>query len=259
MKQAPPSTNASDTSDVAGESGGGASPEDCSLAVPVTVGATVPATRTSSQTVGATALGVVPTFRKILETWTGGLVGQVAIDRLGIVARMDDLRSRLIGVWRVTRYDDRGSTDAPWTPSYGADVDGLIVYDESGWLSVSVAGAGRFDAYFGRFEIIESSMDADDVVGIVNHEIVATSMPELLAIDQSRPFRVNDRTLVLGDGETWRRVCERVSDVGRGQSPGWRREWDSNPRWVAPHTLSKRADSAALASLPGGGQGILAV
>ena len=29
----------------------------------------------------------------------------------------------------------------------------------------------------------------------------------------------------------------------------WRREWDSNPRWVAPHTLSKRADSAALASL----------
>ena len=29
-----------------------------------------------------------------------------------------------------------------------------------------------------------------------------------------------------------------------------RREWDSNPRWVAPHTLSKRADSAALASLP---------
>ena len=30
-----------------------------------------------------------------------------------------------------------------------------------------------------------------------------------------------------------------------------RREWDSNPRWVAPHTLSKRADSAALASLRG--------
>src|SRR5438105_11820440 len=29
-----------------------------------------------------------------------------------------------------------------------------------------------------------------------------------------------------------------------------RREWDSNPRRVAPHTLSKRADSAALASLP---------
>src|SRR6185436_3580251 len=30
-----------------------------------------------------------------------------------------------------------------------------------------------------------------------------------------------------------------------------RREWDSNPRWVAPHTLSRRADSSALASLRG--------
>jgi hypothetical protein len=34
-----------------------------------------------------------------------------------------------------------------------------------------------------------------------------------------------------------------------------RRGWDSNPRWVAPHTLSKRADSAALAPLPGAAQG----
>ena len=32
----------------------------------------------------------------------------------------------------------------------------------------------------------------------------------------------------------------------------WRRERDSNPRKVALHTLSKRADSAALAPLPGG-------
>ena len=39
----------------------------------------------------------------------------------------------------------------------------------------------------------------------------------------------------------------RALSVRRG---AWRREWDSNPRWVAPHTLSKRADSAALASLP---------
>ena len=125
---------------------------------------------------------------------------------------MDDLRSRLLGVWHVNRYDDRRLDDAPWTESYGANVDGLIIYHESGWLSVSVAGEGRFDSYFGRFEVIEASVEADDVVGTVNHEIVATSIPELLAIDQSRPFRVDDRTLVLGDGETWRRVCKRVSD-----------------------------------------------
>ncbi len=35
-----------------------------------------------------------------------------------------------------------------------------------------------------------------------------------------------------------------------------RRGWDSNPRRLAPHTLSKRADSAALAPLLGNRQGI---
>ena len=41
------------------------------------------------------------------------------------------------------------------------------------------------------------------------------------------------------------------ADDRKPSGPAVRREWDSNPRWVAPHTLSKRADSAALASLLG--------
>ena len=141
---------------------------------------------------------------------------------------MDDVRSRLIGVWRVTRYDDRDSTDAPWTPTYGADVNGLIIYHESGWLSVSVAGEGRFDAYLGRFEIIEASAETDDVVGIVNHEIVATSMPELLAIDQSRPFGSATRHLcsamgrrggVCASGSPTSRMRDRSDPETSG--PGW--------------------------------------
>src|SRR5882762_9490131 len=47
-----------------------------------------------------------------------------------------------------------------------------------------------------------------------------------------------------------------VFDVDRPELAVWeRRGWDSNPRWVAPHTLSKRADSAALAPLRGAAQG----
>jgi hypothetical protein len=128
---------------------------------------------------------------------------------------VDDLGRRLVGVWRVTSYDDRPSPDAPWSPTYGTGVDGLIIYDESGWLSVSVAGEGRFDGYLGRFQIVEAAPEGEDVVGTVNHVIVATSMPELLTIGQSRPFRVSDETLVLGDEETWRRVCRRVSEIER--------------------------------------------
>ncbi len=49
------------------------------------------------------------------------------------------------------------------------------------------------------------------------------------------------------------RQCHRGRSAGssRSQCRPERREWDSNPRRLAPHTLSKRADSAALASLPG--------
>jgi hypothetical protein len=50
------------------------------------------------------------------------------------------------------------------------------------------------------------------------------------------------------DGQ-WVQVTGTVPDGPPPSETPWRREWDSNPRWVAPHTLSKRADSAALASL----------
>jgi hypothetical protein len=67
-------------------------------------------------------------------------------------------------------------------------------------------------------------------------------------------------TSEVGSGEPWMaaanppmstyRTCSasRAEQMSLGSK---RREWDSNPRRVAPHTLSKRADSAALASLPG--------
>ncbi|HSS54935.1 MAG TPA: hypothetical protein VLK79_09850 [Gaiellales bacterium] len=124
---------------------------------------------------------------------------------------MDDLRRRLIGAWRVRRYDDRDSIDDEWTETYGPDVDGLIVYHESGWLTVSVAGGGgKLDSYFGRFEVVEISEEHGAVTGVLNHLIVASSLPELLNADPARPFRVSGDALVLGDETTWRRICERV-------------------------------------------------
>jgi hypothetical protein len=121
-----------------------------------------------------------------------------------------DERDRIVGAWRVVAYDDRASTDLPWSASYGADVDGLIIYDASGWLSISVAGDGRYDSYFGRYEVLDASESAGSVIGTVNHELVASSIPELLDLDQRRPFRVDEDVLVLGDERTWRRVCKRL-------------------------------------------------
>ena len=124
---------------------------------------------------------------------------------------LDSLRAQLLGAWRVIGYEDRASPNVPWTASYGPDLDGLIIYDASGWLAVNIGGSGRFDSYFGRFTILDAAVRQDDVVGIVNHEIVGTSMPELLEIDQTRPVRVSAATLILGDERTWRRICQRVA------------------------------------------------
>ena len=74
--------------------------------------------------------------------------------------------------------------------------------------------------------------------------------------------------LVVGHAANLSGSDHRVPTIGEGDDPGalgtpgsssprWRREWDLNPRGVAPHTLSRRADSAALAPLPSANQGIV--
>ena len=128
-----------------------------------------------------------------------------------ILAGVHDLPERLVGAWRVERYDDRASVDDEWTETYGPTVDGLIVYHDSGSLSVQVAGSdGVFDGYFGTFTVVEITEHDGDTRGLLRHNIVASSMPGLLTADPARPFRIHGDTLILGDEETWRRICERV-------------------------------------------------
>lgn len=120
--------------------------------------------------------------------------------------------ARLHGAWRLTAYDDRESIDDDWTETYGAEPLGLVIYDTTGCLSIQIceADGSRFDAYFGRFAISAVMGENGDVVGVVRHEVVASSMPEMMTADPTRPFRISGATLTLGDGLTWRRIFERV-------------------------------------------------
>jgi hypothetical protein len=125
---------------------------------------------------------------------------------------MDDVRSGLIGARQVKSYQDRASVTEQWRHTYGAGVDGLIVYDESSWLAVQVVGhRGEYDAYFGRFNVLEATPDGSDVRGVVIHEIVATSLPQLMSAEPERFFRLSGAKLILGDEKTRRRACERVA------------------------------------------------
>jgi hypothetical protein len=123
---------------------------------------------------------------------------------------VEDVLGRLLGAWLVTSYEERPSADEPWAPVYGHDVAGLIVYDGSGWFSTSVAGDGRYDSYFGRFELVGVTTGPDGDHGTIEYGVVASDIPDLLLADRRQPFRLRQDCLVLGDGELWRRVCTRA-------------------------------------------------
>ena len=59
--------------------------------------------------------------------------------------------------------------------------------------------------------MLEATVNDESVVGRINHELIASSIPEPLDLDQNRPFRVTGNTLVLGDESTWWRLAGRVS------------------------------------------------
>ncbi len=60
------------------------------------------------------------------------------------------------------------------------------------------------------------------------------------------------RHLHLRVSNVWRNnyISGRPPNISPLQSITWRREWDSNPRYLAVNTLSKRAPSATRPSLP---------
>src|SRR5262245_24090053 len=96
-----------------------------------------------------------------------------------------------------------------------------------------------------RIAVLERARAAEDCVKGGSHPIRRTV--------RRSPQSTRGGTLAGGPHQTpgrARRAGRRSgarARASRGAAPvGTRREWDSNPRWVAPHTLSKRADSAAL-------------
>ena len=95
----------------------------------------------------------------------------------------------LIGAWRLTAYDDRGSVDRGLDRDVRSDRSDCGVRRIRQSLGADLQADGsRFDAYFGRFAIAEVVEEKGDLVGVVNHNVVAGSMPELLTPTPDGPF-----------------------------------------------------------------------
>jgi Lipocalin-like domain len=128
-----------------------------------------------------------------------------------------EARAALVGAWRLLSYEDRSTVEGSWTSTFGNDPRGLIVYHDSGLLSVQIAAAPEDDAapwryigYLGTFEVQAAERQEEKIVGIVLHHMDVAYPRELLEEEPERDFEVEGDALMLGDGLTARRILQRI-------------------------------------------------
>ena len=122
-------------------------------------------------------------------------------------------QSPLVGTWRFVEITDFDSTGAP-VQYYGDKPCGFIIYTTSGQVSVQIAKcpspdqaptdlAATYNGYFGTYTVNEAR-------GTVTHLVEGGSAPDYIGTPQQRPFKIKGDTLVLGDGQSYKRVLVRV-------------------------------------------------
>jgi hypothetical protein len=131
---------------------------------------------------------------------------------------LDAARDAIVGAWRLLEYGDRETESDPWTPTFGKNPSGMLVYLPTGLLSVHVAAAADdptspvpYAGYFGTYVVREARRESNEFVGIVEHHMESAYPPELLDEGPDRQFRIAGDRLTLGDGRTSRRLLKRDS------------------------------------------------
>jgi hypothetical protein len=130
---------------------------------------------------------------------------------------LDSAREAIVGVWRLVDYGDRDRESDAWTPTFGRVPTGILLYHSSGLLSAQVAAPAddptaslNYVGYIGTYMLKEAHADGDEIRGVVDHHMDVAFPPELLEEEPDRMFRVVGDRLTLGDGQTSRRLFERV-------------------------------------------------
>jgi hypothetical protein len=145
------------------------------------------------------------------------------------VAFAAGLAQKLVGTWRVVRYED---TDASGKVTYpfGEKPRGYFVYDPTGHLSVQImrmparplfaagdddkgtdaevrAAYAGYAAYFGTYRV-------DEANSIVTHVVEGSLNPSYTGTDQPRPFQLDGDVLIIRvrakDGSSFFRELHRV-------------------------------------------------
>ena len=134
--------------------------------------------------------------------------------------------SDLIGTWRIVLADDRPNNREVWEHSYGDHPRGYLIYDASGHMSIQFGSDPPTSPFASGDDFAETDAEArhayeyycayfgtytvDASRGIITHHVEGSLQPSYTGTDQERPFKLLGDRLELSDGQTWRRVFERL-------------------------------------------------
>ena len=127
-------------------------------------------------------------------------------------ADQPSLRSRLIGSWSLTEaVTVNGDETVPWFGRH-PPITGILIYSESGWMSVQIAGApagtiSRADfnnlsaadraVWFDEYYAYYGTFDIDEVTHVVSHHIVSSLLPYETATILKRDVSIDGDILSL--------------------------------------------------------------
>jgi hypothetical protein len=119
---------------------------------------------------------------------------------------------KFVGAWRLVSTEYHMDDGTPAESPYGAEPQGLLVYDAHGSMSAQLAQKGRrpfaindrmkgtpeeikaafetYQAYCGRYKI-------DEREHVVTHTVVQALLPNWVGTEQRREYRFKDGKLIL--------------------------------------------------------------
>jgi hypothetical protein len=183
-------------------------------------------------------------------------------------------KQAIVGVWRLVSIDYSGPNGALADPVFGPNPQGIIIYEQSGWMSVQIVtanrpvmtrpatrtsgvvtaddarlAAGAFDTYYAYFGTWDYNAD----MAIITHHLQSSLLPYETGLDYRREATIDGVHLTLigrsqERGEERRRtiVWARVSApelVAEPSVTAQAREQDPSPSAASVATLAHSASS----------------
>ncbi|MDC8004006.1 lipocalin-like domain-containing protein [Aureisphaera galaxeae] len=131
---------------------------------------------------------------------------------------------QLVGTWKLIELADFDPTSKRWIYPFGKGAQGHFTYTAGNIVTINIFNEIPINtskdsinkvlfsfedillnsaAYFGEYSI-------DEANGILTHHVKGGAVPWYIDTNQSRPFRLENDTLYIGDMVNWKRILIKV-------------------------------------------------